>query len=79
MAGSISMQEIKEIPALAMKGICKSFGPTIALDEVNFDVARAEVHALVGENGAGKSTLAKAILGIQPLKSGQIFIDGKPS
>ncbi|HCT76309.1 MAG TPA: sugar ABC transporter ATP-binding protein [Micromonosporaceae bacterium] len=49
-----------------------------ALDEVHFDVAQGEVHALVGENGAGKSTLLKVLGGVHRPSAGEIRLGGKP-
>jgi len=63
---------------LNMTGIHKRFGPTIALENVNFDLRRGEVHALLGENGAGKSTLVKILSGALKPDTGGIQINGKP-
>ncbi len=51
---------------LEMKEITKTFPGVKALDTVSFDVARGEIHCLVGENGAGKSTLMKVLSGVYP-------------
>ena len=61
---------------LTMKDIDKSFPGVHALDHVNFEVKRGEVHALMGENGAGKSTTLKMITGILKPTSGSIEFDG---
>jgi D-xylose transport system ATP-binding protein len=61
---------------LALRGFSKSFGPVRALHEVDFEVDRGEIVALVGDNGAGKSTLIKAIDGVQPPDSGEAYFDG---
>lgn len=63
--------------ALEMRGITKTYPGVKALDNVNFEVAKGEVHALVGENGAGKSTLMKILAGAQPMDSGEIRINGE--
>ena len=62
---------------LQMKGIDKSFPGVHALQNVQFELRRGEVHALLGENGAGKSTLIKVLGGIYQKDEGEIFIDGQ--
>lgn len=62
---------------LTMKDIDKSFPGVHALDHVDFEVKRGEVHALMGENGAGKSTLMKVLTGIYTKDSGSITYEGK--
>ena len=62
---------------LEMKEIDKSFPGVHALDHVDFEVKRGEVHALMGENGAGKSTLMKVLTGIYTKDSGTIIYEGK--
>ena len=54
---------------LVMKNITKEFPGVKALDNVNLEVERGEIHALVGENGAGKSTLMNVLSGIYPYGS----------
>lgn len=62
---------------LRMEGITKVFPGVTALNKVNFELKRGEVHALIGENGAGKSTLMKILLGIYSKDGGKIFLRGK--
>jgi len=59
-----------------LRGIGKRFPGVIANDDINIDVARGTIHAIVGENGAGKSTLMKILYGVQKPDSGTIEIDG---
>jgi D-xylose transport system ATP-binding protein len=61
-----------------MLGINKGFGPVHVLHDVDLDVYRGQVTALVGDNGAGKSTLVKCLAGIYPIDSGHILFDGRP-
>lgn len=62
---------------LKMKEISKAFPGVQALDKVDFEVKKGEVHALMGENGAGKSTLMKVLTGIYTKDSGTITFEGK--
>ena len=63
-------------PLLQIRDLTKSFGSVQALSDVDFEVNKGEVMALVGDNGAGKSTLVKCIAGIHPEDSGQILFEG---
>ncbi|HLW90380.1 MAG TPA: sugar ABC transporter ATP-binding protein [Roseiarcus sp.] len=65
-------------PFLRMSGISKRFPGVQALDNVNFEVAPGEIHALLGENGAGKSTLLKILSGAQQPDAGEIRLAGAP-
>jgi D-xylose transport system ATP-binding protein len=63
-------------PLLECSGISKAFGAVQALYQVDFEVRRGEVMALVGDNGAGKSTLIKGIAGIYPFDEGRVRFEG---
>lgn len=61
---------------LEMNSISKSFSGVKALSNVQFNLERGEVHALMGENGAGKSTLMKILTGVYSKDAGQVIIEG---
>jgi ribose transport system ATP-binding protein len=65
-------------PLLSMRNICKTFGATRALQNVDLDVRKGQVHILVGENGAGKSTLMKVLTGVHEADEGEILFQGRP-
>ena len=62
---------------LAMRNITKSFGHTLANDNISLDLAAGEVHALLGENGAGKSTLMKILAGLIRADTGDMAVAGR--
>jgi ABC-type sugar transport system ATPase subunit len=68
-----------DVPLLMLHGVTKRFGGVTALDAVEFQLRRGEIHALLGENGAGKSTLIKVLGGIHIPEAGAIHIDGRPA
>ncbi|NOZ56741.1 MAG: sugar ABC transporter ATP-binding protein [Calditrichaeota bacterium] len=63
---------------LELRGISKRFPGVQALQGVNLQVRRGEVHVLLGENGAGKSTLMKIVMGALPRDEGEILLNGVP-
>jgi general nucleoside transport system ATP-binding protein len=65
-------------PALALKGIRKSFDGVVVLDDAEFSGHAGEVHALLGENGAGKSSLMNVAAGLYAPEAGSIAINGYP-
>jgi ABC-type sugar transport system ATPase subunit len=63
--------------AASTRGVGKSFGATLALDNVDFDVGFGEIHAIVGENGAGKSTLIRILGGVHRPDRGVVRVGGE--
>jgi simple sugar transport system ATP-binding protein len=64
-------------PVIEMRSVTKKYRGVPAVKDINFDLRKGEIHALVGENGAGKSTLTKIMAGVTELSSGAMLLDGK--
>jgi ribose transport system ATP-binding protein len=71
-------EAVSATPRFDMRGVKKAFGPTVALDGVDFAVRSGEVCALVGQNGAGKSTLMAILSGALAPDAGAMRLDGAP-
>lgn len=65
-------------PLLAVRGLRKTYGAFVALDDVSFTVNRGEILGLVGPNGAGKTTLLECVAGVRPRDAGTVEVDGHP-
>jgi len=62
---------------LAVKGITKRFPGVVANDQIDFEIAAGEVHAILGENGAGKTTLMNILFGLYQPDEGELHIGGE--
>jgi rhamnose transport system ATP-binding protein len=67
-----------DTPLIAARGISKSFAAIEVLRDVDLDLKRGEIHALLGENGAGKSTFAKILAGVHRPSRGTLALNGMP-
>lgn len=65
-------------PLVRVRGLCKRFGGTLALDAVDLDIRSGRILALLGPNGAGKSTLIKVLAGVHSADEGEVRVDGHP-
>ena len=63
-------------PLLSLKGITKTFGSLVANDQVDLDLYKGEILALLGENGAGKTTLMNILFGHYVADKGVVEING---
>lgn len=62
---------------IEFKQVCKSFGETKVIENLNLTIEDGKFTVLVGASGCGKTTLLRMIAGIGPATSGQIYLDGK--
>jgi ABC-type multidrug transport system ATPase subunit len=63
-------------PAIALRGLRRVFGDTVAVDGLSFDVARGELFGLVGPDGAGKTTTLRMLAGVLPPTAGDALVRG---
>src|SRR4029077_9364230 len=62
---------------LTLRGVSKRFGGVVALDNVDFDLHRGEVHGLIGENGAGEGNIWKLLSGVYSDYEGEMRLGGE--
>jgi ABC-2 type transport system ATP-binding protein len=67
---------VSAAPAIAIAGVTRRFGATVAVDRLSLEVARGEIFALVGPDGAGKTTLIRLICGALAPDAGDLLVDG---
>jgi rhamnose transport system ATP-binding protein len=67
-----------DTPLISARGISKQFAAIEVLRDVDLDLRRGEIHALLGENGAGKSTFAKILAGVHRPSRGSLALNGTP-
>jgi simple sugar transport system ATP-binding protein len=71
------LHRVTDDPVIEMRRITKRFGSALANDDVDFNLKRGELHALLGENGAGKTTLMHVLFGLLAPDSGVIRVEGE--
>ena len=65
-------------PAISLRGASLRFGERMLWQGLDLDVAPGEFVAVLGPNGSGKTTLLRVLLGLQPLHSGEVLVEGRP-
>ena len=77
--GACSGRRLRLVGVIEIRDLVKRFGSTVALDGLDLEVARGEVHGFLGPNGAGKSTTLRVLLGLLRADSGTArLLDGDP-
>jgi ABC-type Fe3+/spermidine/putrescine transport system ATPase subunit len=64
-------------PIVRIEGLSRRFGPIVAVDRVDLEIARGELFALLGGSGCGKTTLLRILAGFETPDEGRLFIDGQ--
>jgi manganese/zinc/iron transport system ATP- binding protein len=74
------MSGMKERPTtgLVLEGVSAGYGAGVVLEDVDLAIPPGTLVGVIGPNGSGKSTLLKSILGLAPLATGTVLLDGRP-
>ena len=72
------MAEMGNETVLSCRGLRKSYGERVAVDDVGFDIARGETYGLLGPNGAGKTTTISMVCGLLARDAGEVTVAGRP-
>ena len=64
-------------PLIELKGVSKSFGDNVILDNVDLTIYRGEALGIIGPSGTGKSTILRIIAGLTPVEAGEIYVAGQ--
>ena len=67
---------MEEDAIISVRGLTAAYGDDVILKDVSFEVKRGEVFVVLGGSGCGKSTLLKHLIGLYPMASGEVLIDG---
>ncbi|MEP7041019.1 MAG: ABC transporter ATP-binding protein, partial [Chloroflexota bacterium] len=72
------MSDIPPIAGLVLHHVSAGYGAAVVLDDVDLAIPPGTLVGVIGPNGSGKSTLLKAILGLAPMTTGAVLLDGRP-
>jgi ABC-type branched-subunit amino acid transport system ATPase component len=75
-SGLATTGKTRNIKVIEVKGVRKTYGSTVAVDEVSFHVADGEIFGLIGPNGAGKTTTMECVEGLRSPDRGTISVLG---
>jgi phospholipid/cholesterol/gamma-HCH transport system ATP-binding protein len=70
-------EEVKPHDQIVVEQVSKRFGDSLALKDINMNIARGAIVVIIGGSGAGKSTLVKILIGLEKPSSGRILVDGR--
>jgi phospholipid/cholesterol/gamma-HCH transport system ATP-binding protein len=68
---------MQEEAIIEVRGLTAAYGDEVILKDISFEVKRGEIFGILGGSGCGKSTLLKHLIGLYPLASGEVLIDGE--